>query len=62
MLGRAHLVARCGRPDREIDDVLVEHHEGEPPIAIERVLVVVVEDRLLLLRLEPVIAAFCSGV
>jgi hypothetical protein len=36
-------------------DVLVEHHERQPAVALERVTVVKVEDRLALLGLNPVI-------
>src|SRR5437773_4165607 len=36
--------------------VIVEHHEGEPPVAFQRVAIVVVENRLLLPVLEPPVA------
>jgi len=35
------------------DDVLIEHHVGEPPVAFERESAVVVDDRLLLPSLQP---------
>ncbi len=38
------------------DDVVVEHHERQPPVALERVLVEVVDDRQALPELDPVIA------
>ena len=38
------------------DDVGVEHHEGEPPVAFQRMPGVEVEDRLLLPVLQPPIA------
>src|SRR5581483_12459583 len=36
------------------DDVPVEHHKGQPPIALERVLLVEVDDGLLLGVRQPV--------
>ncbi len=38
------------------DDVLVDHHEGEPAVTVERMPLVEVEDRLLLVRGEPVVS------
>src|SRR5215208_16201 len=38
------------------DDLLVEHHEGQPAVSLEREPVVEVEDGLLLVRQEPVVA------
>ena len=38
------------------NDIFIEHHEREPPKTFHRTRVVVVEDRLLLPRLEPMIA------
>jgi len=38
------------------DDVLVDHHEGEATVAVERVLLMKIEDGLLLFGGEPVIA------
>ncbi|MFY0534752.1 hypothetical protein [Nannocystis pusilla] len=38
------------------DDVVVEHHERQTAIALERVRVAVVDDRLPLPRLDPVVA------
>ena len=37
----------------ESHDVVVEHHEGQPAITVERMRIVVVEDSLLLPILEP---------
>ena len=38
------------------NDVLVDHHEGKPAVPVERVFLVEVEDRLLLLWGEPMVA------
>src|SRR5262249_52080064 len=37
-------------------DVGIEHHEGQPPVALQGVLLMEVEDGLLLLGLQPVVA------
>ena len=60
-LGRC-VVSRpaAGAPDRrgraDGDDIGVEHHEGQPPVAFERMLRRGSRDRLLLPVLEPVVA------
>jgi len=48
-----HAIDTC-RTDS--DDVLIEHHGGEPPVAFERESAVKVDDRLFLPRLQPAIA------
>jgi hypothetical protein len=52
-----------GRPQDAIDgrgadggDIVVEHHERQPPVALERVSVEVVDDCLALPQLDPVVA------
>ena len=49
--GSLHAVHAC---TTDGDDVPVDHHEGEPAIPVERMPLVQAENRLLLVRSEPV--------
>ncbi len=51
--GAQHAVHGCRTGG---DDVLVDHHEGEPAVPVERMPLVEVEDRLLLVRGELVVS------
>jgi hypothetical protein len=57
------LLHQLGGPEHPVDarradgdDVGVEHHEREPPVAFERILGVVVKDRLFLPGFQPPVA------
>jgi hypothetical protein len=52
----------CRRAHGDLAAVVIEHHERQPTIAVERASVVVVDDRLSLPLLDPVVAGHLAVV